>query len=477
MKHIKNYLKDTGINIPVYKYLYKITTCLIIFSLNVMNSSCSEFVDVDPPKNFLVAETVFNDPATVESALANIYYKMREQGLVSGRYGVSSLLGIYSDELDYYLFNSEYQEFYGHSIISSNTVVSGWWSHAYNVIYAANDIIKGVKSSDALSLEEKDVFLGQALFIRGYIHSLLVNLYGDIPYITTTNYLENNIVVRIPEETVYDNIIYDLTQAIPLLEGLEPSAERVIPNQATAIALLARIYLYTEQYELAEETATILISNHNLETDITKVFLKDSRETLWQFKPNGISDMNTYEANEFVIQSIPGQAYALSQTLLDEFEPNDLRVSNWIGTKISDDGSTTLKFAYKYKALFTELNSLEYSILFRLSEQYLIRAESRAKLGDVSGAQLDLNTIRNRAGLGNTSASNKEGLLNALLHERQVELFTEFGHRWFDLKRLGLVEKILQPIKPNWKSTDVLLPIPESELEKNPNLKPQNLGY
>lgn len=120
---------------------------------------------------------------------------------------------------------------------------------------------------------------------------------------------------------------------------------------------------------------------------------------------------------------------------------------------------------------------MEYSIIFRLSEQYLIRAEARAHLDNISGAQLDLNTIRNRAGLPNTLATSMSDLLNAIIQERQVELFAEQGHRWFDLKRTGNAGTVLSAIKPNWQATDVLLPIPETELEINPNLLPQNSGY
>jgi len=112
-----------------------------------------------------------------------------------------------------------------------------------------------------------------------------------------------------------------------------------------------------------------------------------------------------------------------------------------------------------------------------LAEQYLIRAEARTNLGNINGAQEDLNIIRNRAGLDNTTASTPSELLIAILKERYVELFTEHGHRWFDLKRMGFADDILSPIKEHWQTTDILLPIPETELQMNSNLKPQNSGY
>ena len=227
---------------------------------------------------------------------------------------------------------------------------------------------------------------------------------------------------------------------------------------------------------MAELKTTELIDIHSLESNINNVFLKESSETLWQLKP-GDNPINTMEASQFIIQSIPGQQHALTNALLNAFEPGDLRLNNWVGSITSTDGSTTLHFAYKYKAYVTETQSLEYSIVFRLAEQYLIRAEARAHLGNISGAQQDLNMIRNRAGLSNTTANSMNDLLEAILQERRVELFTEHGQRWFDLKRTGNAGTVLSLVKPNWQETDVLFPIPESELEINPNLLPQNTGY
>ena len=132
---------------------------------------------------------------------------------------------------------------------------------------------------------------------------------------------------------------------------------------------------------------------------------------------------------------------------------------------------------FKYKAQEYTGTTVEYSILLRLAEQYLIRAEARVHLGDLTGSKLDINTIRNRAGLNNTESISEDDILQDIINERKFELFTEHGHRWFDAKRLDIAEEILAPLKSNWRSTDVLFPIPEKELLTNPNLTPQNPGY
>ena len=120
---------------------------------------------------------------------------------------------------------------------------------------------------------------------------------------------------------------------------------------------------------------------------------------------------------------------------------------------------------------------MEYSIVLRLAELYLIRAETFTHLGDLETAKTDLNKIRNTAGLPDTTASTQQEVLEAILQERRVELFTEFGHRFFDLKRFGKLDEVLGAVKNGWNSNDSLFPIPESELMLNPNLSPQNPGY
>ncbi|MEO2072074.1 MAG: RagB/SusD family nutrient uptake outer membrane protein [Zunongwangia sp.] len=116
----------------------------------------------------------------------------------------------------------------------------------------------------------------------------------------------------------------------------------------------------------------------------------------------------------------------------------------------------------------------------RLAEQYLIRSEAQAQLGNLSEAITDLNRIRTRAGLSplaqNNTNLNQEGILNHIYLERQRELFTEWGHRWLDLKRTNKATEYFSSQNPFWETTDIWYPIPSEERMRNPNLS-QNEGY
>ena len=129
--------------------------------------------------------------------------------------------------------------------------------------------------------------------------------------------------------------------------------------------------------------------------------------------------------------------------------------------------------------------SLENYVVLRLAEQYLVRAEAYCKLGDVADAITDLNTVRSRAGLGPlTSSIGTDSCMTLVQHERRIELFAEWGHRWYDLKRwpstngsaATLADQVLPATKPLWKPTQKLYPLPLQELQYDRQLV-QNPGY
>ncbi|MEX0313360.1 MAG: RagB/SusD family nutrient uptake outer membrane protein [Allomuricauda sp.] len=457
------------------RYRHRAITLVYLSLLLSIFYACDDFVEVDLPKDQLVADAVFEDVATATAALANIYSLMRDSGLATGSFALDYQMGLYSDELDFFSENAD-NLFYDHGILPTNTTITNWWDHTYNLIYAANSVIEGVENSVTISLEDKNQLQGEGLFIRTYLHSLLVNLYGAIPYVATTDYITNTSVSRMPVDKVYEQIIADLVLAESLL-GEDITGERVRPYKDVANALLARMYLYTEQWALAENTATKVIDNFVLESDLSQVFRKNASGSIWQFKPDSETGYtNTREAEIFIIEGTnPTNNVTLTNVLIAAFEPNDQRFATWVGSVT--DGIDTWYFPFKYKERAAITNSLEYSILFRLAEQYLIRAEARANLNDITGAQSDLNMIRARAGLSNTTATTTDDLVDAILQERQVELFTEKGQRWFDLLRLGKATEVLSLIKSNWADTDIILPIPESAILVNSNLLPQNEGY
>mgnify|MGYP000558983720 CR=1 FL=1 len=293
---------------------------------------------------------------------------------------------------------------------------------------------------------------------------------------TTTNYVANATIGKTPADEVLQKVTVDLLLAETLLPTSYPTAERVRVNKAVASAMLARVYLYRGDWNNAAAKATAVIDNpayvwvNNPATE----FLRQSTSTILALHP-GTPGLNAKDGRTFIYSSGPPSKPFLSPQFVASFEAGDLRRTNWVRTVTT--AGVNWYMSYKYKKTGATATSEEYTILLRLPEQYLIRAEAYAHLNQIPAAQADINKIRTKAGLGNTTAVTQAELLAAVAKERKYELFTEQGHRWFDLKRTGQAATVLSPIKPNWEATDLLFPLPASELLLNANLLPQNPGY
>lgn len=455
----------------------KLPTLIAIISILIITfNACEKDLEVDLPNSQLTGSSVFENAATARAALAQVYIGLRDNPpFIGNANGMSLLLGMYADELQYYGEGGLSSEaFYTHNINANNSLVAGFWTGSYQAIYQCNALLEGLERSP-LTPEEREPLKGEALFLRAFLHFNLLNLYGDIPFINTTDYGVNQRVTRQPEEEVYSVILADLVMARDLLPVQEESGKNIYASKGAANTLLANIYLYNQNWEKANEYATAVLSSskYGLQEDLNQVFVSNGSGNIWQMPP--VEGLATEEAKTFIFTVGPPPLVALRQDFVDSFEPQDLRLADWTGSVTN--GSQTWYFPYKYKTRTAGSGPEEYSVLMRIAELYLIRAEARAHLGDLPGAQSDLNIIRNRAGLADTEATSAEALVNAILQERKHELFTEFGNRWFDLKRTGLADDVLPPIKPNWRSTDLLFPLPQEELRLNPNLRPQNPGY
>lgn len=439
--------------------------------------ACDSFTEVEAPNNQILAVDVFTTKSGAESALADIYARIREEGVVTGNtVGGTVIMAAYSDDLIFFGTNTTLQQFSNHTLIPSNTSINTIWRTTYAHIYAINAFKEGVVNSVNIADEDKNRFLGEALFLRAFLHFYLVNCYGQIPYCISTDYTVNQNISKKSETEIYNLILQDLSEAKDLIPNNYPTSERVRPNKAVVNSFLARVYLYKQDWQNAKEYATTVIENqlYSWQEDINLEFLRNNPSIIWSLHP-GIAGLNTRDARSFVFASGPPSRPTLAPNLYNAFEANDLRKTSWIRT-IQGSGGPWYH-ANKYKKITNTGVSEEYTIIFRLAEMYLIRAECNAMLNDFEGAKEDLNKIRSRAGLTNTEAITQQDVLQAILNERRFEFFTEQSHRFFDLKRTGKANEVLSVVKPNWRATNSVFPLPENELLLNQNLLPQNPGY
>lgn len=444
--------------------------------LGTFFSGCENMLEPDYPNYLLSNEAVLENSSTIDAALAQIYSGLRDQSPIRGdSEGLGCRMGLYTDELEFYRVSTADNDFFHHIIQANTGSLSSYWDRSYELIYNANTIIEGLEQN-TLPKSETDAFLGEALFLRAYLHFYLAELFGDIPYIKTTDYTKNASVSRMPLEIVQQEITTDLSKAKSLLPINDKSGKKLRAYKTLASAMLARQYLYLNLWQKAFEESNEIISNGIIswESDLNQVFLKESSSTIWQLIPQ-VNGRATEEGITFIFEVGPPTLYSLTDSFIDGFEDGDLRRTLW--TREISDGTQSWFHPYKYKQRNNEASSSEYAILFRLAEQYLIRAEASLKMGNIQMAKDDIDIIRLRAGLESTKANTTDEIMNEILRQRKYELFTEQGHRWFDLKRTGNAEQVLAPIKTNWKATNMLFPLPQKELLLNPTLKPQNPGY
>lgn len=459
-------------------------------------SGCEKALEVDLPIEVSTAEAVYGSTVTAASAMRAVYKKLQGYGPLNDADGTTILTALVGDE-----FKSNGGAQYQNLAIP----MGGRWNIWYReIIYQINSVIEGVAASKTLNSNVKDILTGEARFTRAFSYFNLVNIFGDVPLVLNTDFKTNVNIARSSTDKVYEQMVADLLEAQLLLpeKYLKPdlateSSERVVPTKFAATALLARVYLYTGQWEKAIAESNKIIERADLfqMVALDKVFLMDSKEAIFQLQtgdgPVGQDGMNTTEAKQLIPYLNDNGKYNvpnfwISDFLLNEFEAGDKRKDNWINfIQTNNADHPTYPIAWKYKVGPNFGPQSEYYMLFRLGEQYLIRAEARAHTGNVAGAFEDLKVVRERAGLGNSPYTD---VFEAIAHERYIELFAELGHRWFDLKRTGKLDArmtVVMPTKrigdgaiPTWEPFKALMGIPYTEFKLNKSLiGHQNPGY
>jgi hypothetical protein len=476
------------------KFLNKksIHTCAAVIML-FLAGSCKKAIEVGPSLVSANSSNAFSSNTAAQSVVAGIYSRMSQGGFFQGASGLSLNMGLAADELtNISTSNTSFGPFYTNAY--SSVTPPPFWSEFHKLLFFCNTAIDGINNSPAVTGTVKTQLLGEMKFLRGFIFFYALNLYGTPPLTLSTDYTVNNTIGNSTQDALYKQILDDLKAAQgSLADNVYVDAngntvtDRIRPNKQTATAMLARVYLYMRDWKNTEDQASAVIgsSSYTLVGDLNQAFLKGSRETIWALQPTSLLYLNTIDGTYLIVNAsyTVSTQFPISTQLKNAFEPNDARFTNWVGSfTTTTTPATTFYYANKYKVSSINSNTpvTEYPIVMRLSEQYLIRAEARAQQNNVSGAAADLNVIRSRAGLPITTASSQADMVTAILHERQVELFTEWGHRWFDLKRNNLLNDVMNIVAPakggTWASFKQLMPIPPTDVLADPNIV-QNPGY
>ena len=442
----------------------KLVYTTLVF-LAAIASSCD--VLNQEPENLISTEDAIVDRQSANAALTGLYDLMQDGDYYGGRYIMATEM--LSGNAEAAAFQQFWQELASGRVPVSNFHAEDYYIAGYAVVNAANAIIEQVPEVAELSESEKNQILGSAYFIRALSFFDLLRQFGYF-FDTGSPYgiglpLE---VADGPSETARSTVAQSYTQIESDLENaialLPQSNTKIFASRGAAQALLARVYLYKEDFGQAETLASQVISSSNyaLNENYNDIYqAAGTTESVFELNFITLEDPNAWASEMYIAPpevAVTEELYdfVLSQgdrgVLFDQLNLNFRCIK--YGTNRDQDGGNT--------------------IILRLSEMYLIRAEAAGRANNPSDALTDINTVRTRAGLEPLTAGDlldQEDLTNVLLNERRGEFAFE-GHYWFDLIRYGLMESEL-----GLEEFRRVLPIPQRELNITDGTLVQNPGY
>lgn len=390
--------------------------------------------------------------------------------------------------------------------VANNSWTGGLFPAVYTIVSRANFVLKNIENLKASAF--KDNIKGEALAIRAIAHFDLLRVMGKayafatdadlgVPYITTFD------IKALPSrETVkksYDLVVKDLTDAVTII-NTSNGVGRI--GKGGVYGMLARVYLYMQQWDNSINAASkALAINPTLASTSTfkniwlDVLPDDplTSEVIFKIKVPEQEVINAGVTYQQTGASGTKSEYVVDYAFYQQFSSTDVRKSAYI--KTSSYNGVTYNHVWKYSGrLSGSANRIDLKLL-RNGEIYLTRAEAyynRNGAGDQALALADLNKVRqNRyTDFDPLTAIETGAALGAAIDlQRRLELAFE-GHRFFDLKRKGLpVQRSNYGDYANGGGTmapvltlpandnKFTLPVPQGEIDINPNLKPQNPGY
>jgi hypothetical protein len=359
------------------------------------------------------------------------------------------------------------------------------WASPYRTVYYANVVLDGLKKISKTTANQNDYnnVEGSALFYRAYAFYQLSQVFAQ-PYNKATSNTDLGIPLRLdPEvteksirssvEQTYQQIQADLSTALPLLPDKPLFNTR--PSTAAVYALLARMSLGMENYDVALSSSNKCLAIHNDLIDFNTLTATATYPMpLPTANPEIIINgwMQSYD-----IGPLLGTTYAIiDSTLYPLYATNDLR-------KIVYFKAGTIINTKQFKGHYTK-GSVPFSGI-ATDEIYLIKAECLARQGNTSDAMAALNTLLKTrwktASFTGLSASSAGDALVQILTERRKELLMR-GTRWTDLKRLNKDSRFTKTIFRNVLGKQYqLIPgdprytwqIPDDVINFNPGM-PQN---
>ena len=384
----------------------------------------------------------------------------------------------------------------------TNGVVRNVWARRYEAIRRTNIFLNNIENVEEITEEQRTSFTAQARFVRAWHYFNLIELYGDVPFITDEISIEESLTLkRDDKQTILDFIYEELTYSINNLPENYPSDQNGRITKGAAIAFKSRVYLYNEDYEAAASLAGELVGEYSLFPDYGALF-KTQNETAdeiilslqyvptdrehniqYSLIPPSLGGYANFSPLQELVDAYPtldGYAINNPQANYDENNPyqnrdprlkatviyDEYQMKDFNGTTVTIDtspgaapnglnfSSNTTPTGYYVHKFYdpmarNQTNSGLNLILIRYAEVLLNLAEAKIEQGNFNESDwvTTIRAIRERAGLQGNALEypgNDQNLLRTLVrNERRIELAFEAGHRFFDIRRWNIAEQVL----------------------------------
>ena len=379
------------------------------------------------------------------------------------------------------------------------------WNSGFVGVTRANIVITRGSKMDNIDASFRDTKIGEAKFFRGFYYLMLVRAYGDVPLFTEEQTDPSNRPVRTPKADVLAQMVKDFTDAADVLPVSWDDANVGRVTKGTAMAYLALTNLYQENWTSAITNSETVIGLNKYELlpnhkDLYAWNVENTVESLLEVQYRDEASDGTFLQYFFEPTIATADmgcspngwgAWFPSNEFRKAFEPGDKRrweilskgqTLDLIGgiTFTMDSTSATpngLACAKYWVGRLPSGNSSDKNIvMLKYSEVILNYAEALANASRLPDAYVQINKIRTRAGLPGKSASDLAICITDINKERRIENFMD-ENGWFDLTRTKQAAKfLLDNYGKTMPDKNYLFPIPQYEMDNNPNLTP-NPGY
>ena len=188
----------------------------ILPAIGILCLGCKKILQIPAPIGNITTSQVFSSNTQAGYAVSGMYFNMINSGQLSyANSGLTVFGGLSADE--FILFdqtNTNVEQFQQNKLLPTNNYINTQlWSSTYSTIYIANSIIQGLTNYSGVSDSISNELTGEAEFIRAFCHFYLINLFGNVPIVTTIDWHKTNLLSRSTSDAVYAQIVSDLLDA------------------------------------------------------------------------------------------------------------------------------------------------------------------------------------------------------------------------------------------------------------------------